>query len=124
MAYYIYLVNDPVTGPTHGQKTRADSLLVFRSIGYTSKDAPAPFELRFEPAFAGKFVSSSSTPCAKTSGDEPVVFRSARNEEYYEVRIQLRSGVSHPDEGYKYDVVMSGKTWDPRVVPRLPEGGG
>jgi len=118
MAYYIYLVNDPVTGPTHGQKTAADSLLVFRSIGYTSKDAPAPFELRFEPAFAGKFTSSQSTACAKSSGHGPVVFASQRSGEYYEVRIKLKSGVTHPDEGYKYDVIMSGRTWDPRVVPR------
>jgi hypothetical protein len=118
MAYYIYLVNDPVNGPTHGQKTGKDSTIVFRSMGYTSHEAPAAFELRFEPSFAGKFVSSESTQCGKTSGDAPVVFRSQRASEYHEVRIKLKGNVHHPDQGYKYDVVMSGKVWDPRVVPR------
>jgi len=123
MAYYIYLVNDPVHGPTHGQRSAADSLLVFRSIGYTSRMEPAAFELRFESAFAGKFVSQESTQCGKLSSDEKMVFKSKRADEYEEVRIKLKADVKHPDEGYKYDVVMSGKTWDPRVVPRLPEGG-
>ena len=118
MAYYIYFVNDPVSGPTHGQKTSNDSLLVFRSMGYTSRQEPDGFELRFEPAFAGKFISSESTQCGKVRADEPVVFKSKRADEYHEVRIRLKSSVKHPDEGYKYDVVMSGKTWDPRVVPR------
>lgn len=118
MAYYIYLVNDPVTGPTHGQKSARDSRLIFRSIGYKSREEPAAFELRFEPAFAGKFDPQESTGCAKTSDDGKIVFESRREDEFHEVQIKLKGGVDHPDEGYKYDVVMCGKTWDPRVVPR------
>lgn len=118
MAYFIYLVNDPVLGPTHGQKASKDSKLVFKSMGYAPGDDGAPFELRFGADFEGKFIKSQSTPVKGPGGQDKTTFVSAKNGKHEEVEITLQKNAAHPPHGYKYDVVMGSKCWDPRVVPR------
>ena len=117
MSYRIYLVNDPVVGPTHAQKTNKWSKVRIRSMGYKKADPAPAFTLVFDQTLDGNFSERDSTPAVDKAGIDRVTFKSVPNGKYQEVVINL-SGNSHPYEGYKYSVTMGARTWDPRMVPR------
>jgi hypothetical protein len=119
MSYRVYLVDDPVEGPTHAQKTNKWSKVRIRSMGYKKGDPAPAFTLVFDQALDGNFSTGDSTPAEGNVGIGKVTFKSVEtaNKKYQEVVINL-SGNAHPDEGYKYSVTMGANTWDPRMVPR------
>lgn len=119
MAYHVYFTYDPTDGPTHGQKTSKTSTIYFKSIGFNKGDPSLPFEITFEPAILTNYHKGNSDSPKDTDGNgvDARTWVSKKVGKYHRVKIVLK-GNSHPDNGYKYDVTMSGKTWDPRVVPR------
>jgi len=142
MAYYVYLVDDPVAGPTHGQKTGKNSTIWFKSMDITgaSPPNPPPFSLVFRTAdIDGNYEINPSTNSVtgtrpKLDGDgDPVLdgdgnpmsenirtFTSTKSGIHQVVKIKLNNagaGANAGEIGYKYDVIMGANTWDPRVVP-------
>jgi hypothetical protein len=116
MAYHIYLVDDPNKGPTHGQKAGGGSVLFFKSMGLGGNPPPV-FTLKFQADFDGKWVKSQSDNPTGNSGVAGRTWVSQPSGDYQLVKIKLRN-VTHPADGYAYDVTMNGNTWDPRVVPK------
>ena len=136
MSYHIYLAEDPVLGPTHGQKTGKNSTIFFKSVDITGATPPnpPPFDLVFLQDEIGTAydINNSTGGVAgtrqKTDADgNPVVdgdgnpvmeailtFSSSKVGIHHQVKIKLKNASKF---SYKYDVVMSNKTWDPRVVP-------
>ena len=114
MAYHVYLVDDPVKGPTHGQRCNNTSMLYFKSFGIGG-NAPPPFSLVFDYAdFNGRYSVAQSSPAVVGGGK--ITFQSvASGSKFQRVIIKLTSAT--PPDGYAYDVVMASGTWDPRVVP-------
>jgi len=117
MAYHIYFVDDPVVGPTHGQKSGKSSELFFKSMGFAASDPAPAFTIVFEPAFDGKWTKSKSDNPVGSSGVDNRTWVSQKVGKYQQVKITLKSG-SHPTQGYKYSVTIGANTWDPRVVPK------
>lgn len=124
MAYHIYFVADPTNGPTHGQKCKNNSELFFKSVGFEKGGSSLPFELRFEKAILTNYIKSKSDSPKGASGVNARTWASKNvgsvAKPKYQVKIVLKETVAnpHPSAGYKYDVTIDGKTWDPRVVPR------
>jgi hypothetical protein len=117
MAYHIYFVADPTNGPTHGQKCGKSSTLYFKSEGFNDGDPSPPFEIKFETAILTNYNKSQSDSPKGASGVNARTWASTKVGNRHRIKIVLK-GSSHPPAGYKYDVSISGKTWDPRVVPR------
>ena len=124
MAYHIYFVNDPTNGPTHGQKSSHNSTLYFKSEGFNKGDPSPPFEIKFEKAILTNYHKGNSDSPKGASGVDARTWISQNVGSVvnprYQVKIVLKETVPnpHPLAGYKYDVTIGGKTWDPRVVPR------
>jgi len=123
---YTYFVDDPAIGPTHAEKTGDTSLIQLRSMGYRKNDDAPSFIVIFENALEGFYDVAASTAAvggsklgATTFMSEPIA-----GGQFQEVKIILKqktqrgSTVPHPEEGYKYTIVMNGKALDPRVIPR------
>ena len=123
---FTYFVDDPLIGPTHAEKTAKDSKIQFRSMGYKKTDPPPPFMLVFDDNLIGKYDTSKVTKAIGGGGVGDTTFLSklTPSGSFHEVIVTLLKkdaaghSVVHPDEGYKYTVIMNGKAWDPRVVPR------
>ena len=128
MAYHVYLAEDPVIGPTHGQKTGSNSSVYYKSVDITGATPPNPpsFKLVFlRSEIDGDYNAAASTP--SVTGTRPGTdalgnpinigirtFSSSKVGSHHQVKIKLNGATKN---SYKYDVDMSGKTWDPRVVP-------
>lgn len=123
---YTYFVDDPVVGPTHAEKTANDSKIQFRSMGYKNADPPPPFMLVFDSNLAGKYDTTKETFAVGGGviGDTTFISKLTASGKYHEVVVKLikkdalGNPIVHPEEGYKYTVIMNGKSWDPRVVPK------
>ena len=123
MTHYVYLVNDPVVGPTHAEKSLNDSSIHFKSMGLKKADSAPIFDLVFDDGIKGKYDPNKSTTAVIDDVKHKVTFSSEKNGDFQRVKIKLikeknNKEVIHPEEGYKYTVVMGNKEWDPRVVPR------
>ena len=116
---YTYFVDDPVAGPTHAEKTTKSGTVMIRSMGYQSGNPPPSFVVVFEPGFDGKYDKSTSSPSIGGSGSAVSFISSpvGSSGKYQQVKVKLKN-VVHPYVGYKYTVVMNGKTLDPRIVPK------
>ena len=123
MTHNVYLVNDPVAGPTHAERSRNDSSIHFESMGLKKSDPAPTFDLVFDDSIKDKYDPNKTTKAVIDDVKRIVTFSSEKNGEFQRVKIKLIKAknnkvVTHPEEGYKYTVVMGGKEWDPRVVPR------
>lgn len=121
MAYHVYLAEDPVIGPTHGQKTGSNSSVYYKSVDITgaAPPNPPPFDLVFlRSEIDGDYNAGASTP--SVTGIHPVTgvgirtFSSSKVGAHHQVKIKLNGATKN---SYKYDVVMASGVWDPRVVP-------
>jgi hypothetical protein len=117
MAYHVYFTNHPDDGPTHGQKCSKSSTLFFKSVGYNDGDSSLPFEIKFDSNILTNYHKGNSDLPKGAAGDDARTWVSQKVGSYHRVKIVLK-GNAHPTNGYKYDVTISGKTLDPRVVPR------
>ena len=131
MPYYINLIDDPnAKEPQIVERIKRDGLLHFRSFPFDGKPAQE-FKLEFTPAFVNKYSRSAGftkgvitagkvTFTAKKIPDGAEKFLNKTKKipnDSYEVRIKLKSSAEHVKLGYKYNIVMNGKTLDPRVIP-------
>lgn len=128
----VFLTMDPQTdNPTVVAEPSAAAVMIFRCLDYVNAPpTPEPYVLLFEPNFVGKYqIGPAYTPGAITPVG--VMFSSVAgtyaipgvpgppvNVQEIKIRLQTGGGVVHPDDGYKYSVLMGGKVLDPRVVPR------
>ena len=126
----VFLTMDPTTtNPTIVSEPSAANVLVFRSLDYVNTPpAPQAYVLIFETGFVGKyqttggFTTGNITPIGVMFQSEAGTYSIPGGGPVptQEVRIKLLTGtgIVHPQEGYKYSVLMGGKVLDPRVVPR------
>jgi hypothetical protein len=109
MANLINIMQDPDTlAPTYRRRaTASDNKLRFICHSANPPAAAIPFVLVFENDFA---AISSTTEIAFVSTTVGIK---------EQVTVQLIPKNQRPSrpQGYKYTVVMDGRTWDPRVVP-------
>jgi len=128
----VYLTLDPVSNmPTVVAETNTNNPIRFNSINYLVEEDPVPFFLQFGPEFNGMFIPGGVATDAvitafgvifaselKTSPG--CVRQGGPNVICQQVTINLRPesvDIDHPDDGYKYSVVMGTKVLDPRIVP-------
>lgn len=138
MPYYINLIDDPnAKEPQIVERIKRDGLLHFRSFPFDGKPAQE-FKLEFTPAFENKYSRSAgftkgviangkvTFTAKKIPGGAEKFLNKAEKilnktkkipNDSYEARIKLKSSTGHPGHGYKYNIVMNGKTLDPRVIP-------
>lgn len=126
----IFLTLDPGTNqPTMVAEPNPNSPMHFKSINYLDPANPEPFILRFGTDFIGKYQDQGGVTTIPTVTSWGVIFSSNLNancpvrngtENCQEIVIKLdnSAGVNHPDDGYKYDVVMGTAVLDPRVRGR------
>ena len=109
MPTFINIMQDPDTlMPTYRKRATApDKILKFICHAANPPADAISFVLVFENDFAAISVNTD------------IAFVSAKVGKRQIVQIDLIPIAQRPSkpEGYKYTIVMDGRTWDPRVVP-------
>jgi len=109
MASVINIMQDPDTlAPTYMKKaTASDNKLRFDCHSAKPPAAAVPFVLVFEHDFAAISATGGITFISNTVGLK----------ERVEIDLIPKGQRPPKPEGYKYTIVMDGRTWDPRIVP-------
>ncbi len=120
MARHIYLTANPSGKPEMIEPSKNNSILYFKSQGWTEGVAAPEFEIEFESAFDGAWntTGDDSDDPVGNSGKGGRTWKSKPFNQHQRVKIKLKSSVTHPDGGYKYTIRIGTEELDPRIVPK------